>query len=219
MLEHLKITKKVKNFFSRFFLHLSDPSYRFRFILNAIKEDLKIALEKDPAADSKWDIILFSTSFHGLVMYRIYNAFWYTNHKFSAKILYYLSKILFHMDIHPAARIEPGVLIDHGFGVVIGSTATIGKGTVIYHGVTLGTRKIVKGKRHPDIGRNVLIGAGAKILGPIKIGDDAQVGANSVVLKNVESGSKVAGIPAREIKRIENSSDLDDKIKEKCAVS
>ncbi|MDI3472603.1 MAG: serine O-acetyltransferase [Thermotogaceae bacterium] len=219
MLEHLKITKKVKNFFSRFFLHLSDPSYRFRFILNAIKEDLKIALEKDPAADSKWDIILFSTSFHGLVMYRIYNALWYTNHKFSAKILYYLSKILFHMDIHPAARIEPGVLIDHGFGVVIGSTATIGKGTVIYHGVTLGTRKIVKGKRHPDIGRNVLIGAGAKILGPIKIGDDAQVGANSVVLKNVESGSKVAGIPAREIKRIENSSDLDDKIKEKCAVS
>lgn len=102
---------------------------------------------------------------------------------------------------------------------MIGSTATIGKGTVIYHGVTLGTRKIVKGKRHPDIGRNVLIGAGAKILGPIKIGDDAQVGANSVVLKNVESGSKVAGIPAREIKRIENSSDLDDKIKEKCAVS
>lgn len=219
MLEHLKITKKVKNFFSRFFFHLSDPSYRFRFILNAIKEDLKIALEKDPAADSKWDIILFSTSFHGLVMYRIYNAFWYTNHKFSAKILYYLSKILFHMDIHPAAKIEPGVLIDHGFGVVIGSTASIGKGTVLYHGVTLGTRKIVKGKRHPDVGRNVLIGAGAKILGPVKIGNGAQIGANSVVLKDVEQNSKVAGIPAKEIKKTENESNVEDNIiEEGCMV-
>jgi len=105
------------------------------------------------------------------------------------------------MDIHPAAKIEPGVLIDHGFGVVIGSTASIGKGTIIYHGVTLGTRRIVDGKRHPDIGENVLIGAGAKILGPIKIGDNVQIGANSVVLDDVPENSKVAGIPAKPLKK------------------
>jgi len=171
----------------------------FNRILSAVKEDLKIALEKDPAVESKWDVLLFSISFHGLLMYRIYNALWNSGHKFSAKVLYYISKILFHMDIHPAAKIEPGVLIDHGIGVVIGSTATVKKGSVIYHGVTLGARKITSGKRHPDIGENVLIGAGAKILGPIKVGNNSQVGSNSVVLHNVPANSKVAGVPAKSI--------------------
>ena len=204
MLEHLKITRKIRNLSLQILtcLKFPDPShYSFRSIFKSIKEDLKIALENDPSAESKWDIILFSTSFHGLILYRIYNALWYSGHKLSAKILHYLSKTLFHMDIHPAAKIEPGVLIDHGFGVVIGSTASIGKGTIIYHGVTLGTRRIVDGKRHPDIGENVLIGAGAKILGPIKIGDNVQIGANSVVLDDVPENSKVAGIPAKPLKK------------------
>lgn len=188
-----KVSCRCKNFPSK------GSSLSFNRILSAIKEDLKTALEKDPAVESKWDVLLFSTSFHGLVMYRIYNALWNSGHKFSAKVLYYISKILFHMDIHPAAKIEPGVLIDHGIGVVIGSTATVKKGCVIYQGVTLGTRRIINGKRHPDVGENVLIGAGAKILGPIKIGDNSQIGSNSVVLHDVPKNTKVAGIPAKPI--------------------
>jgi len=105
------------------------------------------------------------------------------------------------MDIHPAAEIEPGVVIDHGIGVVIGATASVKSGTVIYHGVTLGAKRICSGKRHPDIGRNVLIGAGAKILGPIKIGDNAVIGANAVVLRDVPENSLAVGIPARILRR------------------
>ncbi|GAB4307285.1 MAG: serine O-acetyltransferase [Pseudothermotoga sp.] len=105
------------------------------------------------------------------------------------------------MDLHPAATIEPGVVIDHGIGVVIGSTATVGKGTLIYHGVTLGTKKVCPGKRHPDIGKDVVIGAGAKILGPISVGDRATIGANAVVLHNVPENSLAVGIPAKILRK------------------
>lgn len=109
------------------------------------------------------------------------------------------------MDIHPAAEIEPGVVIDHGIGVVIGATATVKSGTVIYHGVTLGAKHICSGKRHPDVGRNVIIGAGAKILGPIKVGDNSVIGANAVVLNDVPENCLAVGIPARIVRRDENA--------------
>ncbi len=105
------------------------------------------------------------------------------------------------MDIHPAAEIEPGVVIDHGIGVVIGATATVKSGTVIYHGVTLGAKRICSGKRHPDVGRNVIIGAGAKILGPIRVGDNSVIGANAVVLNDVPENCLAVGIPARIVRR------------------
>lgn len=170
-------------------------------IFSAIKSDLKIFLEKDPSVTSGWEVIFFSTSFKGLLLYRIYHELFKRNHKFLAMFLYYVSKRKYGMDIHPAATIEKGVLIDHGFGVVIGSTAFVGSGTVIYHGVTLGARRIEMGKRHPTIGRNVFIGNHASILGNIRVGDGAKIGAHSVVLKDVSPHCTAVGNPARIVKR------------------
>lgn len=162
-----------------------------------ISEDLKAYLEKDPTVSRKWHVFLFSAGFHGLLLYRISNLLWNGGLGLFARILHYFSRVAYSMDIHPAARIEGGVVIDHGSGVVIGSTASVGKGTLIYHGVTLGSKNVMTGKRHPDVGRNVVLGAGAKILGPIYVCDNARVGANSVVLEHVPHGSLAAGIPAR----------------------
>lgn len=162
-----------------------------------ISKDIDAYLEKDPTASGKWHIILFSAGFHGLLLYRISTLFWKNKLGFLARGLHYVSRILYSMDIHPSARIEGGVVIDHGVGVVIGSTASVGTGTLIYHGVTLGSKNVMKGKRHPDIGRNVVLGAGAKILGPIYVGDNSKVGANSVVLEHVPQDSLVTGIPGR----------------------
>ncbi len=111
-----------------------------------------------------------------------------------------IARVRYSMDIHPAAEIEPGIFIDHGMGVVIGETASIGSGTLIYHGVTLGSAHLIKGKRHPTIGRNVLIGANATILGPIKICDGAKIGANAVVLRDVPCACTVVGNPAKIVK-------------------
>jgi len=132
--------------------------------------------------------------------YRFAHFFYKWKLKVLAYLIYYFVRVVFSMDIHPAARIAPGVVIDHGIGVVIGSTASVGRGTLIYHGVTLGTRKPCSGKRHPDVGENVMIGTGAKILGPIRVGNNAVVGANAVVLEDVPDGAVVVGVPARIVK-------------------
>nr|WP_259459607.1 serine acetyltransferase [Mesotoga sp. HF07.pep.5.2.highcov] len=129
-----------------------------------ISEDLKAYLEKDPTVSRKWHVFLFSAGFHGLLLYRISNLLWNGGLGLFARILHYFSRVAYSMDIHPAARIEGGVVIDHGSGVVIGSTASVGKGTLIYHGVTLGSKNVMTGKRHPDVGRNVVLGAGARFL-------------------------------------------------------
>jgi len=171
-----------------------------RELLSAIKADLEMFMEKDSSAESKREVILFSTSFRGLVYYRIYHSLYKKGHKFIAMYLYYQAKRKYGMDIHPAAKIEPGIIIDHGMGVVIGSTACVGKGTILYHGVTLGSKKIEKGKRHPTVGRNVFIGNHASILGDVKVGDNAVIGAHSVVLTDVPPHATVVGIPAKVIK-------------------
>ncbi len=170
-------------------------------IFSAVKADLNAFLKNDPSAHSKRDIILFSTSFKGLFLYRIYHELYERNRIFLSMLLYYFAKCRYGMDIHPGATIESGVMIDHGFGVVIGSTASVGSGTIIYHGVTLGARRIEEGKRHPTIGRNVFIGNHASILGNIKIGDGARIGAHSVVLEDVPENSTAVGNPARVVKR------------------
>jgi serine O-acetyltransferase len=170
-------------------------------IYHIVRQDLHAFLKNDPSVQNIWDIILFSISFKGLFLYRIYHELFIAHHTFLAKLLYYHAKRRYHMDIHPAADIEPGIIIDHDFGVVIGETATVGSGTIIYHGVTLGARGVQKGQRHPHVGRNVLIGNHASILGNIRIGDGARIGANSVVLADVPSNTTVVGIPAVIVKK------------------
>ena len=172
----------------------------FVSIFKHISEDLEMYLKLDPAAESKLQVFFFYASFQGLMWYRFAHFFYKWKLKVLAYLIYYFVRVVFSMDIHPAARIAPGVVIDHGIGVVIGSTASVGRGTLIYHGVTLGTRKPCSGKRHPDVGENVMIGTGAKILGPIRVGNNAVVGANAVVLEDVPDGAVVVGVPARIVK-------------------
>lgn len=176
----------------------------FKNFVNIFKDlgkDLSMYIEKDPTAKRKWKVFLTSISFHGLMSYRFANFFYRYKIYPVAYFIYVLSKIFHSMDIHPAALIEPGVVIDHGFGIVIGETASIGSGTLIYHGVTLGAKKVTNGKRHPIVGKNVMIGSGAKVLGHIYIGDESVIGANSVVLMDVPPKSLAVGVPA-EIKKI-----------------
>lgn len=184
----------------RVFKKAGDFFKDFLRVFRHISEDLEMYLKLDPAAESKLHVFFFYPAFQGLMMYRFANFFYRWKVKFLAYLLHYLMRVLYAMDIHPAARIAPGVVIDHGIGVVIGSTASVGRGTLIYHGVTLGTKHPCTGKRHPDVGENVILGAGAKILGPIKVGNNAIVGANAVVVRDVPENAVVVGVPARLVK-------------------
>ena len=160
---------------------------------------LKSIKSRDPAANNLLEIIFLYPGFHAMIIYRISNLLWVLKLTFFAKLIAYLGRILTGIEIHPAAKIGKNMFIDHGHGVVIGETSEIGDNVLIYHGVTLGGNSLNKGKRHPTVGNNVIIGAGAKILGPLHIGDSARVGANAVVTKNINANSTVMGIPAKEI--------------------
>ncbi|MEG1608982.1 MAG: serine O-acetyltransferase [Clostridia bacterium] len=166
-----------------------------------IKKDLLFALQKDPAARSKLEIYLTYGGFKALRKYR--KAHWLYTHgmKMWAQLVSSHARKVTGVDIHPAAKIAGGVFIDHGVGVVIGETAEIGTNVVIYQGVTLGGTGKDVGKRHPTVGDNVMISAGAKVLGPITIGHDCKIGAGSVVLKNVPPFSTVVGVPGRIVKQ------------------
>ncbi|ABR31083.1 serine acetyltransferase [Thermosipho melanesiensis] len=170
----------------------------FIVTIRAIRKDKEELMKKDPSIERTYQIF-FHTGFQLLILYRLSHLFYRYELRFLSFLIHYISKILYSADISPAAVIDPGVVIDHAIGVVIGSTTTVGSGTLIYHNVTLGARNIQKGKRHPDIGKNVLIGSGAKILGPVRIGDNARIGANSVVLDDVPNGATFVGIPARQV--------------------
>jgi len=167
-----------------------------------LREDREQLKKLDPSFEKAYQF-LFHAGYRSLRLYRHAHAFYNAGFKFFAYFIYHLNRIIYSVDIHPACEIEAGVVIDHGTGIVIGSTACVGRGTIIYHGATLGTRHIVSGKRHPTVGRNVVLGAGAKILGPIMIGDFAKIGANSVVLEDVPANSTVIGIPGRVVKKDE----------------
>ena len=174
-------------------------------MLTSIKNlyyDAKNIQQKDPAARNILEVILLYPGFHALFFHRIAHFFYNIKLFFIARLISQLTRFFTGIEIHPGATIGKRLMIDHGMGIVIGETAVIGNDCVIYHQVTLGGTGKEKLKRHPTIGNNVLIGAGAKLLGPINIGDNVKIGAGSVVLKSVEKNSTVVGVPEdRVIKR------------------
>jgi serine O-acetyltransferase len=166
-------------------------------MFESMKRDIDSVFDRDPAARNRWEVIAAYPGLHALWFHRI--AHWLWRHKMllPARILSHLSRALTGIEIHPGARIGPAFFIDHGMGVVIGETAEIRSNVTLYHGVTLGGTSWKKGKRHPTLENDVVIGAGAKILGPITIGARTRVGANAVVIKDVPPDSVVVGIPGR----------------------
>jgi len=164
-------------------------------------EDAKSILKRDPAAKSIWEVIFLYPGFKVLIYHRIAHFLYKHKRYFLARWISQRARKKTGIEIHPGAKIGKGLFIDHGMGVVIGETAEIGDNCTIYHGVTLGGTGKDKGKRHPTIGNDVLIGAGATILGPFKVGDRAMIGANTVVLSEVEDGSTVVGVQGRVVKK------------------
>ena len=164
-----------------------------------IKSDFSIIKERDPAAKGFFEIILCYPGFQALLLHRISHKLWQKKLPLIPRLLSHLTRSLTGIEIHPAAKIGKGVFIDHGMGVVIGETTEIGNRCLLYQGVTLGGTGKDEGKRHPTLEENVVVGAGAKVLGAIYIGTNTRIGAGSVVVKNVESNSTVVGIPARVI--------------------
>lgn len=166
-----------------------------------MKSDIRAVFENDPAARSRFEVIFTYSGLHAIWSHRVahflYHRRWYT----LARIVSQVSRFFTGIEIHPGAVIGERLFIDHGMGVVIGETCEIGDDVVIYQGVTLGGSGKEKGKRHPTIGNNVVIGSGAKILGSFTVGDQSNIGANSVVLKEVPPGSTVVGIPGRIVRQ------------------
>lgn len=166
--------------------------------IGRIREDLAAVLSRDPAATSKWVPLFTSSGLHALWLHRFAHHLWRTGVlRWPARIIAYASRMATGVEIHPAAKIGRRVVIDHGMGVVIGETAEIGDDVLIYHGVTLGGTANAPVKRHPTVGDRVLIGAGAKILGPLTIGNDARIGANAVVVTDVPDHGVAVGVPAK----------------------
>lgn len=170
-------------------------------MLNRIRKDIKAIKERDPAARNVFEIFICYPGLHAVLMHRLAHWFYMCGFKLFGRMLSQLSRFFTGIEIHPAAKIGEGLFIDHGMGVVIGETAEIGNNVTIYQGATLGGTGKDTGKRHPTIGDNVVISAGAKILGPFSIGDCSKVGANAVVLKEVLSDCTVVGVPGRVVKK------------------
>lgn len=168
--------------------------------MSAIRKDLESVMKHDPAARNRFEVILTYSGFHALVMYRFAHFMYVHNYKLVARIVSQIAKFFTGIEIHPGAKIGSGVFIDHGEGVVIGETAEIGNNVVIYQGVTLGGTGKDKGKRHPTIEDNVMISAGAKVLGPFIVGKNAKIGAGSIVLNEVPANATVVGVPGRVVK-------------------
>lgn len=169
--------------------------------IEKLKEDIKVIYENDPAANNLLEVILCYPGLHALIMYRLAHRLYKWNIPFFPRLISHLTRIITGIEIHPAAKIGRRLFIDHGEGIVIGETTEIGDDVLIYQQVTLGGTGKEKGKRHPTIGNNVIIGAGAKVLGNITIGDNCRVGAGSVVIQNVPEHSTVVGVPGRIVHR------------------
>ncbi|TEU27968.1 MAG: serine O-acetyltransferase [Gammaproteobacteria bacterium] len=170
-------------------------------------EDIQSVFDRDPAARNTFEIITTYSGVQAMLFYRLTHWLWLLKLKWLARFISMLARWLTGIEIHPAAVIGRRFFIDHGMGVVIGETAEIGDDCTLYHGVTLGGTTWKKGKRHPTLGNNVVIGAGAKILGPITLGDDVRVGSNSVVVKSVSNAQTVVGVPARVLKDSKTQTD------------
>lgn len=166
-----------------------------------LRETIRTYRERDPAARSWLEVVLCYPGLHAVLWHRLSHALWQTGLRLPARMSSSLARWLTGIEIHPAARIGRRLVIDHGMGVVIGETSEIGDDVYLYHQVTLGGTSMSHGKRHPTLGNGVIVGAGAKILGAIEVGDGARVGANAVVIEAVPAGTTVVGVPARPVER------------------
>lgn len=166
-----------------------------------LEGEIRAALERDPAARSGWEVLLLYPSVYAIGSHRAAHFLHRIGFRFPARFLSQMSRFLTGIEIHPGARIGKGLFIDHGMGVVIGETAIVGDNVTLFQGVTLGGTGKEKGKRHPTIGNNVVIGTGAKVLGSFRIGDNVQIGANAVVVREVPANSVVVGVPGRIVKQ------------------
>jgi serine O-acetyltransferase len=162
-----------------------------------LREDVQCVFERDPAARTRWEVVTTYPGVHAVWVHRLSHSLWKARLCWLARLLSNVARLFTGVEIHPGAQIGRRFFIDHGMGVVIGETAVIGDDCTLYHGVTLGGTSWAKGKRHPTLGNDVVVGAGAKVLGPIQVGDGARIGSNAVVLKPVPGGATVVGVPGR----------------------
>lgn len=173
-------------------------------MFSRIKEEIAVVFDRDPAARNTWEVITCYPGFHAMLTHRFAHRLWGDGLKWLARFVSHIGRWVTGIEIHPGATIGRRFFIDHGMGVVIGETAEIGDDCTLYHGVTLGGTSWNKGKRHPTLGKGVVVGAGAKILGPITMGDYSKIGSNAVVVKNVPAHATAIGIPARVMESAEN---------------
>ena len=170
-------------------------------IYREIAEEVRAVKERDPAAKSDMEVLLLSSGVHAILAYRVAHKLYVSRHYFPARLISQVARLLTGIEIHPGATIGKGFFIDHGMGVVIGETAEIGDNCSIYQGVTLGGTGKDVGKRHPTLGNNVMVGAGAKVLGPFRVGDNSKIAAGAVVLREVPDNSTAAGVPAKVVRQ------------------
>lgn len=188
-------------------------------MLDAIRRDIKAARERDPAEPTVLEVIFAYPGVHAVWAHRVNHWLWQRGARLLARTLAEVTRILTGVEIHPGATLGPGLFIDHATGVVIGETAEVGEDVTIFHGVTLGGTGRDRGKRHPTIGDRVTIGAGAKVLGAIKIGDDSRIGANSVVVKEVPASAVVVGVPGQVVSGKGPASEDESKLPDLVGVS
>ena len=179
-------------------------------MFSRLREDIACVFDRDPAARNTWEVLTCYPGLHALIFHRINHGLWGMGLKWLARLGSIIGRWLTGIEIHPGATIGRRFFIDHGMGVVIGETAVIGDDCTLYHGVTLGGTSWNKGKRHPTLERGVVIGAGAKVLGPITLGEESKIGSNAVVVRDVPAGATAVGIPAR---IIEDRREIDREIK------
>ncbi len=198
----------MENKLDKIFEFLSDPDLKVTGVfdkisegIDDIKSDINSIMERDPAASSPAEVLLLYSGLHAVAAYRVAHRLDKNGHKLTARAISQAAKFFTDIEIHPSAKIGKNLFIDHGAGVVIGETAEVGDNCTIYQGVTLGGTGKHVGKRHPTIGNNVMIGAGAKVLGPFKVGDNSKIAAGAVVLNEIPEGSTAVGMPARVVKR------------------
>lgn len=178
-------------------------------MFNGLRQDIAAVKERDPAARNALEVLLLYSGLHAILWHRLAHRLYRAHCYFLARMVSQLSRFLTGIEIHPGAEIGRGVFIDHGSGVVIGETAVVGDGCTIYQGVTLGGTGKDRGKRHPTLGRNVMVGSGAKILGPFTVGDNCKIASNAVLLSPLEENSTAVGVPARAVRvagvKVDNS--------------
>jgi serine O-acetyltransferase len=170
-------------------------------IFKRLGDEIDAILARDPAARSRVEVVLCYPGLHAVVLHRMAHAAWRRNWKLAGRVISHIARGLTGIEIHPAAEIGRRLFVDHGMAVVIGETSKIGDDVTLYQGVVLGGISLAEGKRHPTLGNDVIVGAGAKLLGPISVGDGARIGSNAVVLKDVAAGATMVGVPARQVVR------------------